>query len=130
MGSKLGKANFSQFPDATGHFGIYGGRFVSETLIFALDELEAAYQRLRKDPDFQAEFDHDLAHYVGRPSPLYHAKRWSNEVGGAQIYLKREDLNHTGAHKVNNTVGQALLAKYMGKKHVCLLYTSPSPRDS
>ena len=118
MGSKLGKANFSQFPDATGHFGIYGGRFVSETLIFALDELEAAYQRLRKDPDFQAEFDHDLAHYVGRPSPLYHAKRWSNEVGGAQIYLKREDLNHTGAHKVNNTVGQALLAKYMGKKHV------------
>jgi tryptophan synthase beta chain len=118
VGSKLGKANFSQFPDATGHFGIYGGRFVSETLIFALDELEAAYQRLRKDPDFQAEFDHDLAHYVGRPSPLYHAKRWSNEVGGAQIYLKREDLNHTGAHKVNNTVGQALLAKYMGKKHV------------
>lgn len=118
MGSKLGKANFSQFPDATGHFGIYGGRFVSETLIFALDELEAAYQRLRKDPDFQAEFDHDLAHYVGRPSPLYHAKRWSDEVGGAQIYLKREDLNHTGAHKVNNTVGQALLAKYMGKKHV------------
>ena len=118
MGSKLGKANFSQFPDATGHFGIYGGRFVSETLIFALDELAAAYQRLRKDPDFQAEFDHDLAHYVGRPSPLYHAKRWSNEVGGAQIYLKREDLNHTGAHKVNNTVGQALLAKYMGKKHV------------
>ncbi|CAA0079677.1 tryptophan synthase subunit beta [Zhongshania aliphaticivorans] len=118
MGSKLGKADFSQFPDATGHFGIYGGRFVSETLIFALDELEAAYQRLRNDPDFQAEFDHDLAHYVGRPSPLYHAKRWSNEVGGAQIYLKREDLNHTGAHKVNNTVGQALLAKYMGKKHV------------
>jgi tryptophan synthase beta chain len=118
VGSKLGKANFSQFPDATGHFGIYGGRFVSETLIFALDELEAAYQRLRKDASFQAEFDHDLAHYVGRPSPLYHATRWSNEVGGAQIYLKREDLNHTGAHKVNNTVGQALLAKYMGKKHV------------
>ncbi|MBU0537701.1 MAG: tryptophan synthase subunit beta, partial [Gammaproteobacteria bacterium] len=108
----------SQFPDATGHFGIYGGRFVSETLIFALDELESAYQRLRKDPAFQAEFDYDLAHYVGRPSPLYHAKRWSTEVGGAQIYLKREDLNHTGAHKVNNTIGQALLAKYMGKKHV------------
>ncbi|MBQ0795981.1 tryptophan synthase subunit beta [Zhongshania sp.] len=118
MSSKVAKADFSQFPDASGHFGIYGGRFVSETLVFALDELEAAYQRLRKDPDFQAEFDHDLAHYVGRPSPLYHAKRWSTEVGGAQIYLKREDLNHTGAHKVNNTVGQALLAKYMGKKHV------------
>ncbi|MBQ0760973.1 MAG: tryptophan synthase subunit beta [Zhongshania sp.] len=118
MSSKVGKADFSQFPDATGHFGIYGGRFVSETLIFALDELESAYQRLRKDPAFQAEFDYDLAHYVGRPSPLYHAKRWSTEVGGAQIYLKREDLNHTGAHKVNNTIGQALLAKYMGKKHV------------
>jgi|TARA_R110000823_G_scaffold291858_1_gene410463 tryptophan synthase beta chain len=118
VSSKVAKADFSQFPDASGHFGIYGGRFVSETLVFALDELEAAYQRLRKDPDFQAEFDHDLAHYVGRPSPLYHAKRWSTEVGGAQIYLKREDLNHTGAHKVNNTVGQALLAKYMGKKHV------------
>lgn len=118
MSSKVAKADFSQFPDASGHFGIYGGRFVSETLVFALDELEAAYQRLRKDPDFQAEFDHDLAHYVGRPSPLYHAKRWSTEVGGAQIYLKREDLNHTGAHKVNNTVGQALLAKYMDKKHV------------
>jgi tryptophan synthase beta chain len=118
VSSKVGKADFSQFPDATGHFGIYGGRFVSETLIFALDELESAYQRLRKDPAFQAEFDYDLAHYVGRPSPLYHAKRWSTEVGGAQIYLKREDLNHTGAHKVNNTIGQALLAKYMGKKHV------------
>ncbi|CAA0087905.1 Tryptophan synthase beta chain [Zhongshania aliphaticivorans] len=118
MSSKVGKVDYSQFPDASGHFDIYGGRFVSETLIFALDELEAAYQRLRTDSEFQAEFDHDLAHYVGRPSPLYHAKRWSDEVGGAQIYLKREDLNHTGAHKVNNTVGQALLAKYMGKKHV------------
>lgn len=118
MNSKVGKADFSQFPDAAGHFGIYGGRFVSETLVFALDELDAAYRRLRKDPGFQAEFDYDLAHYVGRPSPLYYAKRWSEEVGGAKIYLKREDLNHTGAHKVNNTVGQALLAKYMGKKHV------------
>jgi tryptophan synthase beta chain len=118
VGSKLEKADFSQFPDANGHFGIYGGRFVSETLVFALDELESAYQRLRHDPSFQAEFDHDLAHYVGRPSPLYYAKRWSEEVGGAKIFLKREDLNHTGAHKVNNTVGQALLAKYMGKKHV------------
>ena len=118
MSSKVVTPDFSQFPDARGHFGPYGGRFVSETLIFALDELAAAYQRLRKDPAFQAEFDHDLAHYVGRPSPLYYAKRWSEEVGGARIFLKREDLNHTGAHKVNNTVGQALLAKYMGKKHV------------
>ncbi|EIF43366.1 tryptophan synthase subunit beta [gamma proteobacterium BDW918] len=118
MSSKVVTPDFSQFPDASGHFGPYGGRFVSETLIFALDELAAAYQRLRRDPGFQAEFDHDLAHYVGRPSPLYYAKRWSEEVGGARIFLKREDLNHTGAHKVNNTVGQALLAKYMGKKHV------------
>jgi tryptophan synthase beta chain len=118
VSSKVVTPDFSQFPDASGHFGPYGGRFVSETLIFARDELAAAYQRLRKDPGFQAEFDHDLAHYVGRPSPLYYAKRWSEEVGGARIFLKREDLNHTGAHKVNNTVGQALLAKYMGKKHV------------
>jgi len=118
VSSKVVTPDFSQFPDASGHFGPYGGRFVSETLIFALDELAAAYQRLRKDPAFLAEFDHDLAHYVGRPSPLYYAKRWSEEVGGARIFLKREDLNHTGAHKVNNTVGQALLAKYMGKKHV------------
>jgi tryptophan synthase beta chain len=118
VSSKVVTPDFSQFPDASGHFGPYGGRFVSETLIFALDELAAAYQRLRRDPGFQAEFDHDLAHYVGRPSPLYYAKRWSEEVGGARIFLKREDLNHTGAHKVNNTVGQALLAKYMGKKHV------------
>ncbi len=110
--------DFSQFPNAEGHFGPYGGRFVSETLIFALDELAANYQRLSKDKEFRAEFDRDLAFYVGRPSPLYHAERWSREVGGAQIYLKREDLNHTGAHKVNNTIGQALLAKYMGKKRV------------
>lgn len=105
-------------PDAHGHFGIHGGRFVSETLMGALEELEALYDRLSKDPEFQAEFDKDLAHYVGRPSPLYHAERLSAHCGGAQIWLKREDLNHTGAHKVNNTIGQALLAKYMGKPRV------------
>ena len=108
----------TNLPDAAGHFGIFGGRFVSETLIPALDDLNKLYQRLKDDPDFQAEFDKDLAHYVGRPSPLYFAERWSRELGGAQIYLKREDLNHTGAHKVNNTIGQALLAKYTGKKRV------------
>ena len=111
-------AQFAHLPDENGHFGVYGGRFVSETLISALDELKELYAKLKDDPDFQAEFDKDLAHYVGRPSPLYHAERWSKEVGGAQIYLKREDLNHTGAHKVNNTIGQALLAKYMGKPRV------------
>ncbi|HVL02414.1 MAG TPA: tryptophan synthase subunit beta, partial [Dongiaceae bacterium] len=95
-----------------------GGRFVSETLMAALDELEEIYTRLSKDPEFQAAFDMDLAHYVGRPSPLYHAERWSKQLGGAQVYLKREDLNHTGAHKVNNTIGQALLAKYTGKRRV------------
>ncbi|WP_285764296.1 tryptophan synthase subunit beta [Biformimicrobium ophioploci] len=105
-------------PDARGHFGPYGGRFVSETLIHALDELDAMYQRLKDDPEFRAEFDRDLAYYVGRPSPLYHAERLSRENGGAQIWLKREDLNHTGAHKVNNTVGQALLAKHSGKTRV------------
>ena len=110
--------DFSQFPDEQGRFGEYGGRFVAETLIAALDELKAAYEKLRNDSGFQAEFDSDLAHYVGRPSPLYHAERWSRELGGAQIFFKREDLNHTGAHKVNNTVGQALLAKYMGKPRV------------
>jgi len=110
--------NSIQMPDANGHFGIHGGRFVSETLMGALEELEALYDRLSKDPDFQAEFDKDLAHYVGRPSPLYHAERLSAHCGGAQIWLKREDLNHTGAHKVNNTIGQALLAKYMGKPRV------------
>ena len=103
--------DYSCFPDARGHFGVYGGRFVSETLISALDQLAKMYQRLKDDAGFQAEFDKDMAHYVGRPSPLYHAERWSREIGGAQIYLKREDLNHTGAHKVNNTIGQALLAK-------------------
>ena len=105
-------------PDARGHFGPYGGIFVAETLSHALDELLDAYQRCRKDPAFMAEFHYELKHYVGRPSPVYHAKRWSELLGGAQIYLKREDLNHTGAHKINNTIGQALLARHMRKKRV------------
>ena len=112
------KIDYSSMPDERGHFGIYGGIFASETLMQALDELKEAYQNSISDKTFQAEFDADLAHYVGRPSPLYHAERLSREVGGAQIYLKREDLNHTGAHKINNTIGQALLAKAMGKKRV------------
>lgn len=110
--------DYAEFPDSEGRFGIFGGRFVSETLIHALDELEDIYYRLKDDPNFQAEFDKDLAHYVGRPSPLYFAERWTRELGGAKIFLKREDLNHTGAHKVNNTIGQALLAKFTGKKRV------------
>jgi tryptophan synthase beta chain len=105
-------------PDARGHFGPYGGIFVAETLIQPLEELRSAYEHYRTDPEFIAELDYDLKHYVGRPSPIYHAERLSREIGGAQIYLKREDLNHTGAHKVNNTVGQALLAKRMGKRRV------------
>jgi len=105
-------------PDERGHFGPYGGRFVAETLMRPLDELNAAYSRYIKDPEFLAEFDSDLRHYVGRPSPLYYAERLSDEIGGARIYLKREDLNHTGAHKINNTVGQALLARRMGKRRV------------
>ncbi len=105
-------------PDARGHFGPYGGIFVAETLIHALEELRQAYDKYRKDPEFIAEFKDELAHFVGRPSPIYHAKRWSEELGGAQIYLKREDLNHTGAHKVNNTIGQALLARRMGKHRI------------
>ncbi|HET7403180.1 MAG TPA: tryptophan synthase subunit beta [Usitatibacter sp.] len=105
-------------PDATGHFGPYGGVFVAETLRQALDELNAAYEKYRKDPEFKAELAWEYEHYVGRPSPIYHARRLSEKCGGAQIYLKREDLNHTGAHKVNNTVGQALLAKRMGKPRV------------
>jgi len=105
-------------PDARGHFGPYGGSFVAETLKHALDELLAAYERYWQDPAFLEEFRYELKHYVGRPSPIYHAKRWSDEVGGAQIYLKREDLNHTGAHKINNTIGQAMLARRMGKKRV------------
>jgi tryptophan synthase beta chain len=107
-----------QQPDASGHFGPYGGSFVSETLVHALDELKAAYAHYRSDPVFIAEFKHELKHFVGRPSPVYHADRLSREIGGAQIHLKREDLNHTGAHKVNNTIGQALLAKRMGKPRV------------
>ncbi|WP_338413293.1 tryptophan synthase subunit beta [uncultured Sphaerotilus sp.] len=105
-------------PDARGHFGVYGGSFVAETLSHALDELRAAYEHYRHDPEFIAEFRRELKHFVGRPSPVYHADRMSREMGGAQIYLKREDLNHTGAHKVNNTIGQALLAKRMGKPRV------------
>jgi tryptophan synthase beta chain len=105
-------------PDALGHFGPYGGIFVAETLIPALEELKLAYAEAQRDPLFQAEFEYDLKHYVGRPSPLYHAKRWSEMLGGAQIYLKREDLNHTGAHKINNCIGQAMLARRMGKKRV------------
>ena len=105
-------------PDEKGHFGQFGGVFVAETLIEALNELRAMYEKYRHDPVFLAEFRHDLKHFVGRPSPIYHAKRWSARVGGAQIYLKREDLNHTGAHKINNTVGQALLAKRMGKPRI------------
>jgi tryptophan synthase beta chain len=107
-----------QQPDVHGHFGPYGGRFVSETLTHAIDELQAAYEHHRKDPAFMAEFRRELAHFVGRPSPIYHADRLSRELGGAQIYLKREDLNHTGAHKINNTIGQAMLAKRMGKPRV------------
>ena len=105
-------------PDARGHFGVYGGVFVAETLISALDELKTQYARYRDDPEFRAEFERELKHYVGRPSPVYHASRWSREIGGAQIWLKREDLNHTGAHKINNCIGQALLAKRLGKKRV------------
>ncbi|KVH78301.1 tryptophan synthase subunit beta [Burkholderia ubonensis] len=105
-------------PDDRGHFGPYGGVFVAETLIHALDELRAAYEKFQHDPGFVAEFERELKHFVGRPSPIYHAQRWSDTLGGAQIYLKREDLNHTGAHKINNVIGQALLAKRMGKKRV------------
>ncbi len=110
-------ANYA-FPDARGHFGQYGGSFVSETLSYALSELEQAYVKYSQDPDFLREFRYELKHFVGRPSPIYHAKRWSEEMGGAQIYFKREDLNHTGAHKINNVIGQALMAKRMGKPRV------------
>ncbi|MGH8699756.1 MAG: tryptophan synthase subunit beta [Burkholderiales bacterium] len=105
-------------PDARGHFGPYGGVFVAETLVQALGELRSAYARYQRDPEFQAEFAYELKHYVGRPSPVYHARRWSERFGGAQVYLKREDLNHTGAHKINNVIGQALLARRMGKRRV------------
>lgn len=110
--------DWAALPDERGHFGPYGGRFVAETLMGPLEELRLAYERMKKDPVFLAQLDDDLTNFVGRPSPLYHAKRWSEMVGGAQIYLKREDLNHTGAHKVNNTVGQALLARHMGKSRI------------
>ena len=110
--------NPTDLPDASGHFGPYGGIFVAETLMAALDELRVEYEKARKDPAFIAEFDYELKHYVGRPSPVYHAKRLSEQLRGAQIFLKREDLNHTGAHKINNTIGQALLARRMGKKRV------------
>jgi tryptophan synthase beta chain len=106
------------FPDLHGHFGPYGGAFVSETLTHALEELIGLYEKYSIDPEFLAEFHYELKHFVGRPSPIYHAKRWSEEMGGAQIYFKREDLNHTGAHKINNVIGQALLAKRMGKPRV------------
>ena len=112
------RVDYAAMPDERGHFGIYGGRFVSETLMQALDELDQAYRHYSKDSEFLARFNSDLANYVGRPSPLYHAERLSQEIGGAQIFLKREDLNHTGAHKVNNTIGQALLARAMGKRRV------------
>src|SRR5882672_4380337 len=107
-----------ELPDEHGHFGPYGGVFVAETLVHALDELKRAYEVCRVDPEFTREFEYELKHYVGRPSPVYHAKRLSERLGGAQIYIKREDLNHTGAHKINNTIGQAMLAKRMGKARV------------
>lgn len=116
--SKTECKDYYAMPDDRGHFGIYGGKFVAETLMEPIEELRQAYEKVKVDPDFQAQFDKDLADYVGRPSPLYHAERWSRELGGAQIYLKREDLNHTGAHKINNTIGQGLLAKFMGKTRV------------
>ena len=105
-------------PDRLGHFGPYGGVFVAETLIDALDELREAYAKYQHDDEFKKEFAYELKHYVGRPSPVYHARRWSEHFGGAQVYLKREDLNHTGAHKINNVIGQAMLAKRMGKPRV------------
>ena len=116
---KQQKTNYYDiYPDENGHFGVYGGRFVGETLMEAIYTLEEAYNRYKNDSEFQAEMDKDLADFVGRPSPLYHAENWSKKLAGAQIYLKREDLNHTGAHKVNNTIGQALLAKRMGKTRI------------
>ena len=115
ISSLLNIKNTRKLPDEYGHFGIYGGIFVAETLMQPLEELRIAYEKSLTDSDFLAELNHDLHYFVGRPSPLYYAERWSQQLGGAKIYLKREDLNHTGAHKINNTVGQALLAKQMGK---------------
>ncbi|MDP3288897.1 MAG: pyridoxal-phosphate dependent enzyme, partial [Methyloversatilis sp.] len=111
-------ASAYNLPDTTGHFGPYGGTFVAETLIAALDELRDTYESLKDEPAFRAEFEYELKHYVGRPSPIFHARRLSDAAGGAQIYLKREDLNHTGAHKINNVIGQAMVAKHMGKPRV------------
>jgi tryptophan synthase beta chain len=118
MTSNAEEKLFESVPDEHGRFGVYGGKYVSETLMSALAELERVYRTLSVDENFQRELDDDLTHYVGRPSPLYEARRWSDQVGGARIFLKREDLNHTGAHKINNTIGQALLAKHMGKRRV------------
>ena len=118
MAKQMEDNYYDTYPDEKGHFGPYGGRFVGETLMSAIYALEEAYDLYKNDPDFKAEMDRDLAEFVGRPSPIYLAENWSNRIGGAKIYLKREDLNHTGAHKINNTIGQALLAKRMGKKRV------------
>lgn len=118
LNEKLKSVDYAAMPDEHGHFGIYGGIFASETLMQALDELRDAYEGVKTNVEFQRQFDEDLAQYVGRPSPLYFAERLTQKVGGAKIYLKREDLNHTGAHKINNTVGQGLLAKMMGKKRI------------
>ena len=118
MAKQMEDNYYDTYPDEKGHFGPYGGRFVGETLMSAIYALEEAYDLYKNDPYFQAEMDRDLAEFVGRPSPIYLAENWSNRIGGAKIYLKREDLNHTGAHKINNTIGQALLAKRMGKKRV------------
>lgn len=118
MSTAKNNIDYNQYPDSHGHFGPYGGRFVAETLMAALDELTKAYEKYKNDPEFVAELDHDLKDFVGRPTPLYFAQRLTEYVGGARIYLKREDLNHTGAHKINNTIGQALLAKRMGKTRI------------
>ncbi|WP_130537074.1 tryptophan synthase subunit beta [Thiomicrorhabdus indica] len=118
MTTENSSINFSQFPDKDGHFGPYGGIFAPETLMAALEQLNQEYESVKNDPEFLNEIAKDLKDYVGRPTPLYYAQRWSEELGGAKIYLKREDLNHTGAHKVNNTIGQALLAKRLGKKRI------------
>ena len=118
IGAKMHQATDYQLPDARGHFGPYGGSFVAETLSHALAELTEAYAKYSTDQDFLDEYRYELKHFVGRPSPIYHAKRWSEQIGGAQIFFKREDLNHTGAHKINNVIGQALLAKRMGKPRI------------
>jgi tryptophan synthase beta chain len=118
MAKQMDENYYDTYPDDRGHFGPYGGRFVGETLMSAIYALEEAYNLYKNDPSFQAEMDRDLAEFVGRPSPIYFAENWTQRMGGAKIYLKREDLNHTGAHKINNTIGQALLAKRMGKKRI------------